>query len=107
MDQRPEFSETESDRGVRRHILVFPVDRVACPGRRRIGERGHMEFFWPDEHTEDGGGHDRPVVGSSEQILQRGSLVQGDMGRNGVPKPVVMPVVILDGPGKVELLRGI
>ena len=107
MDQCLKFPKAEFDRGIWSHILIFPVDRVAGSGWRRIEERGHMKLFLPEKHTEDGSRNDRPVVGSSEQKFQRGGLIQGNMGRNGVPKPVVMPVIILDRPGKVELFRRI
>ena len=71
--QLAQFSQADPDRGVRHHILIFPVDRVTGLRRRRIRQGDHMRRFQIYEHIEDRRRNDRPVI---------------------------MPVIVLERPGK-------
>lgn len=71
--QPAQLPQADPDRGVRYHILIFPVDRIAGPRRRRIQQGDHMKCFRMYEHTEDRRRNDRPVI---------------------------MPVIVLERPGK-------
>ena len=71
--QPAQLPQADPDRGVRYHILIFPVDRIAGPRRRRIQQGDHMKRFRMYEHAEDRRRYDRPVI---------------------------MPVIVLERPGK-------
>ena len=71
--QLAQFSQADPDWGVRHHILIFPVDRIADLRRRQIQQGDHMKRFRMYEHTEDRRRNDRPVI---------------------------MPVIVLERPGK-------
>ena len=71
--QPAQLPQADPDRGVRHHILIFPVDRVTGLRRRRIQQGDHMKRFRMYEHIEDWRRNDRPVI---------------------------MPVIVLERPGK-------
>ena len=60
--QRAQFSQADPDRGVRHHILIFPVDCITGLRRRRIRQGDYMKSFRMYEHTEDRRWNDRPVI---------------------------------------------
>ncbi len=51
--QPAQLPQADPDRGVRHHILIFPVDRVTGLRRRRIQQGDHMKRFRMYEHIED------------------------------------------------------
>ena len=59
------------------------------------------------EHTEDRRRNDRPVIGIFQKKFYHRGLIQIDMGWNGGAEPVIMPVIVLESPGKVEFSGGI
>ena len=66
-----------------------------------------MKRFRMYEHTEDRRRNDRPVIGILQKKFYHRGLVQVDMGRDRGPEPVIMPVIVLERPDKVELSGGI
>ena len=98
--QPAQLPQADPDRGVRYHILIFPVDRIAGPRRRRIQQGDHMKRFRMYEHTEDRRRNDRPVIGIFQKKFYHRGLIQIDMGWNGGAEPVIMPVIVLESPGK-------
>ena len=98
--QPAQLPQADPDRGVWHHILIFPVDRIAGPRRRRIQQGDHMKRFRMYEHTEDRRRNDRPVIGIFQKKFYHRGLIQIDMGWNGGAEPVIMPVIVLERPGK-------